>query len=64
MKRGEFYEDDEPVEKIRAILARPASGLTGRPVTAGATVTIGDSAVLRPAVAVAGETRHTAVACP
>lgn len=28
----EFYEDDEPIEVIRAIVARPADGRTTRPV--------------------------------
>lgn len=27
----DFYEEDEPVEKIRAILARPPDGVTTRP---------------------------------
>jgi hypothetical protein len=26
-----FYEDDEPIEKIRAIVARPPDGVTRRP---------------------------------
>lgn len=27
-----FYEDDEPIERIRTILSRPADGITARPV--------------------------------
>lgn len=25
-----FYEDDEPIEDIQAIMARPADGVTGK----------------------------------
>lgn len=28
---NDFYEDDEPIEAIRAILARPADGVTAPP---------------------------------
>jgi hypothetical protein len=30
---NEFYEEDEPIERIRGILARPADGVTAPPRT-------------------------------
>ena len=41
----DFYEDDEPIEKIGEILSRPADGVTEPPNTGSKTVFMGPSPV-------------------
>ncbi len=41
----DFYEDDEPIEKIEEILSRPADGVTEPPNTGSKTVFMGPSPV-------------------
>lgn len=68
MDAEDFYEDDEPLEKIQAIRGRKPDFVTRRRATAGATQYLTQSAITgrwerTDATATRGRTARTA-ACP